>query len=138
MRRVACPDRGVKIEGVPWESGKHQLTDTRAWFPARWARRLSWQEDAEICHTRREKPFRPVETAVEWGHAHQELSGVSAIGIDEFAWQRGSRFPTPVYQIDEASRRLPCAGEQRRVKTLLGFFHWFGAEVRYLPGHAAP
>ncbi len=28
MRRVSCPNCGVKVEAVPWSSGKHQLTDT--------------------------------------------------------------------------------------------------------------
>jgi transposase len=66
--------------------------------------------------------------AVQWVRAHQDLSGVRAIGIDEVAWQRGPRFLTLVYQLDEGSRRLPWIGQERRVKTLLGFFRWFGAE----------
>jgi transposase len=136
MRRVSCPNCGVKVEAVPWSSGKHQLTDTYAWFLARWARRLSWKEAAEVFHTSWEKVFRSVEMAVEWGRAHQDLTGVSAIGIDEVAWQRGPRFLTLVYQIDEGCRRLLWVGKERRVKTLLGFFHWFGpersAELRFI------
>ncbi len=136
MRRVSCPRCGVKVEAVPWSSGKHQLTDTYAWFLARWARRLSWKEVAEVFHTSWEKVFRSVEMAVEWGRAHQDLSGVGAIGIDEVAWQRGPRFLTLVYQIDKGHRRLLWVGEKRRVKTLLGFFHWFGtersAELRFI------
>ena len=136
MRRVSCPSCGVKVEAVPWASGKHQVTDTYAWFLARWARRLSWKEVAEVFHTSWEKVFHSVQMAVEWGRAHQDLSGVSAIGIDEVAWQRGPRFLTLVYQIDEGCRRLLWVGEARRVKTLLGFFRWFGtersAELRFI------
>jgi transposase len=136
MRRVSCPSCGVKVEAVPWASGKHQVTDTYAWYLARWARRLSWKEVAEVFHTSWEKVFHSVQMAVEWGRAHQDLSGVSAIGIDEVAWQRGPRFLTLVYQIDESCRRLLWVGEARRVKTLLGFFHWFGtersAELRFI------
>jgi len=128
MRRVSCPGCGVKVETVPWSSGKYQLTDTYAWFLARWARRLSWKEVAEVFHTSWEKVFRSVEMAVEWGRAHQDLSGVSAIGIDEIAWQRGHRYLTLVYQIDEGCRRLLWVGRERRVKTLLRFFRWFGTE----------
>ena len=51
MRRVACASCAVKVETVPWASGKHQLTDTYAWFLARWARRLSWKEVAGVFHT---------------------------------------------------------------------------------------
>ncbi len=136
MRRVSCPSCGVKVETVPWATGKHQITDTYAWFLARWARRLSWKEVAQVFHTSWEKVFRSVEMAVEWGRAHQDLSGVTAIGIDEIAWQRGHRYLTLVYQIDEGRRRLLWIGQERRVKTLLRFFRWFGkersAELRFI------
>ena len=51
MRRVACARCGVRVETVPWAQGKHQLTDTYAWFLACWAKRLSWKEVAEVLHT---------------------------------------------------------------------------------------
>ena len=44
MRRVDCPDCGVKTERVPWSKGKSRLTTTYQWFLADWARRLSWKE----------------------------------------------------------------------------------------------
>jgi len=136
MRRVSCRSCGVKVEAVPWARGKHQLTDTYAWFLARWARRLSWTEVAQVFHTSWEKVFRSVEMAVQWGRAHQDLTGVTAIGIDEVAWQRGHRYLTLVYQIDEGVRRLLWVGQERRVKTLLRFFRWFGkersAELRFI------
>ena len=46
MRRVSCPGCGVKVEAIPWATGKHRLTDAYAWFLARWAKRLSWREVA--------------------------------------------------------------------------------------------
>ena len=128
MRRVACRSCGVRVETVPWSSGKHQLTDSYAWFLARWARRLSCKEIAEVFHTSWDKVFRAVEMAVEWGRAHQDLSGIEAIGIDEIHWQRGHRYLTLVYQIDEGHRRLLWVGEHRKIKTLLRFFRWFGKE----------
>ena len=72
--------------------------------------------------------FRSVQMAVRWGRAHQQLSGITAIGIDEIAWQRGHRYVTLVYQIDEGCRRLLWIGQERRVKTLLRFFRWFAKE----------
>lgn len=128
MRRVNCARCGVKVETVPWATGKHQITDTYAWFLARWARRISWKEVAQVFHTSWEKVFRSVEMAVQWGRVHQDLAGVTAIGIDEIAWQRGHRYLTLVYQIDEGCRRLLWVGQERRVKTLLRFFRWFGKE----------
>ena len=127
-RRVNCPRCAVRVEALPWARGKHQVSDAYAWFLAGWAKRLSWKEVAEVFRTSWEKVFRSVEMAVEWGRAHQELSGIEAIGIDEIAWQRGHRYLTLVYQIDEGCRRLLWVGKERKVKTLLRFFRWFGKE----------
>src|SRR5436853_6853048 len=48
LRRVACPSCGIKAEQVPWAHGKEQLTTTYQLFLARWAKRLSWQEVADV------------------------------------------------------------------------------------------
>lgn len=125
-RRVDCPRCGVKVERMPWASGKHQLTDAYAWFLARWARRLCWKEVAEVFGSSWDSVFRAVEMAVTWGRAHMSLDGVSAIGIDEIAWQRGHHYLTLVYQIDAHCKRLLWIGEHRKIKTLLRFFRWFG------------
>lgn len=128
MRRVNCQRCGVKVETVPWASGKHQQTDAHAWFLAGWAKRLSWKEVAEVFHTSWEKVFRSVERAVEWGRARQSLTGITAIGIDEIQWQHGQNYLTLVYQIDAHCRRLLWIGKERKAKTLLRFFRWFGKE----------
>lgn len=127
-RRVACPQCGVRVEQLPWASGKRRLTGSYAWFLARWARRMSWKEVAQVFRTSWESVFRAVEMAVEWGRAHQDLSAIRAIGIDEIAWKKGHKYLTLVYQIDSACKRLLWVGQARRVKTLLQFFRWFGAE----------
>jgi transposase len=88
MRRVECPRCGVRVETVPWAEGKHRLTTTYAWFLARWAKRLSWTEVAEAFRTTWEQVFRAVEMAVTWGRQHQDLTGITAIGIDELQWRR--------------------------------------------------
>ena len=129
MRRVACARcGGVRVERVPWAEGKHQLTTTYAWFLARWAKRLSWREVAATFHTTWDSVFRAVAMAVTWGRAHQDLTGIEAVGIDEIQWQHGHRYLTLVYQIDPAHTRLLWIGQTRRVKTLLRFFRWFGRE----------
>ncbi len=127
-RRVNCRRCGVKVEALPWASGKRHLCDSYAWFLASWAKRLSWKEVAEAFHTSWENVFRSVERAVTWGRDHQDLSGIQAIGIDEIQWQRGHRYLTLVYQIDGHCKRLLWIGQDRKVKTLLRFFRWFGNE----------
>jgi hypothetical protein len=45
MRRADCSHCGVVVvEQVPWDDGKHQLTNAYMLFLARWARRLSRKE----------------------------------------------------------------------------------------------
>jgi transposase len=127
-RRVDCPRCGVRVEQMPWAMGKRPLTQAYGWFLAGWAKRLSWKETAVAFRTSWESVFRSVDMAVEWGRAHMDLTGVGAIGIDEIAWQRGHRYLTLVYQIDAHRKRLLWIGRERRVKTLLGFFRWFGRE----------
>jgi transposase len=128
MRRVNCSRCGVRVESVPWSSGKRQLTDTYAWFLAGWAKRLSWTDVAAAFHTSWDKVYRAVEMAVEWGRAHQSLEGVESIGVDEIQWQDGHRYLTLVYQIDDGCRRLLWVGRERTARTLLRFFRWFGKE----------
>jgi len=127
-RRVDCRRCGVCVERMPWVSGKRHMTEAYAWFLARWARRLSWKEVATVFHTSWDSVFRAVERAVEWGRAHQDLGAIRSIGIDEMAWSRGHRYLTRVYQIDPHRKRLLWIGRERKIKTLLGFFHWLGPE----------
>jgi len=127
-RRVACPTCGIHVEVVPWAQGKHHLTTTYSWFLARWAKRLSWKEVAEAFQTSWSSVFRAVEMAVLWGRDHVDLSGIKAVGIDEIQWQRGHHYLTLVYQIDGHCKRLLWIGKDRKVKTLLRFFRWFGTE----------
>ena len=128
MRRVDCPQCGVKVEQVPWAEGKSRLTTSYRWFLARWAKRLSWQETARVFGTTWEHVFRSVKYAVSWGLAHRDLDGIEAIGVDEIQWQRGHKYLTLVYQIDADCRRLLWVGKDRTTKTFLRFFRMFGHE----------
>ena len=128
MRRVDCPKCGVKIELVPWATGKRTVTTTYAWFLARWAKQLSWAQVAESFHTSWYTVYTSVEMAVEWGRAHVNLIGITAIGIDEIYWGKGNRYATVVYQINREAIRLLWVGEHHTSKTLLRFFRWFGKE----------
>jgi transposase len=128
MRRVDCPQCGVKVEQVPWAEGKNRLTTSYRWFLARWAKRLSWRETARAFGTTWEHVFRSVKYAVSWGVGHRSLDGVESIGVDEIQWQRGHKYLTLVYQTDEECRRLLWIGKDRTAKTLLRFFRLLGKE----------
>jgi transposase len=61
---------------------------------------------------------RAVDHAVEWGLAHRDLSGLTAMGVDEIAWSRGHRYLTLVYDIGGATRRLLAVAEKRTEASL--------------------
>ena len=128
MRRVNCKRCGVKVEEVPWATGKRTLTNTYMNFLADWARKLSWEEVARSFKTSWQKVFASVKHIVEWGLKNRDLSGVESIGIDEIAWKCGHHYLTLVYQIDQCCTRLLWIGKDRTVKTLLRFFRAFGVD----------
>jgi transposase len=126
-RRVQCPTCGVKVEKLPWAAGKSHLTISYAWFLATWCKRLSWKEVAEVFKTSWDTVFRSVEMAVNWGLAHRNIDGITAIGIDEICWRkRKDKFVTLVYQLDQGKRRLLWIGPDRTAKTFREFFDWLG------------
>ena len=131
-RRVECIEHGVVVEHLPWSDGKRPVTCAMMGFLARWARRLSWRETAQVFQTSWEAVYRSVEWFVEWGLAHRELWQVESIGVDEIHWGHGLRadnFLTVVYQIDAHCRRLLWVGKRRSKVTLRRGLRALGPEV---------
>jgi len=125
-RRVNCRTCGVKIELLPWADGKKRITHAHALFLARWARRLSWKEVAMVFQTSWDTVYRSVAWVVDYGLKHRDLDNVAAIGVDEIQFQKGHRYLTLVYQIDQSSRRLLWIGPNRTAKSFLRFFRMMG------------
>ena len=136
LRRINCPSCGVKVECVPWATGKNRQTTALQVFLARWAQRLSWKETATVFGVTWDSVFRAVRAVVGYGLAQRNLDNVTAIGVDEVAWRKGHRYLTLVYQLDAGCRRLLYIAEGRTIRSLLGFFHEFGreraAQIRYV------
>ena len=128
MRRVNCPACGVKVEQVPWAKGKHELTLTYMQYLADWAKKLSWREVAKQFQTSWDKVFDSVQYVVNWGLENRDLSGISAIGVDEIARQKGHKYLSLVYQIDRYNTRLLWIGNERTSKSFSGFFDMLGAD----------
>jgi transposase len=120
-RRVQCAEHGVVAEHIPWSDGKRPATVAMMGFLARWARRLSGRETAQVFQTSWEAVYRSVEWFVEWGLEHRQLDGITSIGVDEIHWGHGLKadnFLTVIYQIDAGCRRLLWIGKRRSEKTL--------------------
>jgi transposase len=56
------------------------------------------------------------------------LGNIQSIWIDEIAWKKRQQYLTLVYQIDAHCKRLLWLGNERKVKALIRFVHWFGRE----------
>ncbi|EQD37065.1 transposase IS204/IS1001/IS1096/IS1165 family protein, partial [mine drainage metagenome] len=131
-RRVKCAEHGVIVEHIPWSDGKRPVTTAMMGFLARWARRLSWRETAQVFQTSWESVYRSVEWMVEWGLAHRQLDGVESLGVDEVHWGHGTKadnFLTVIYQIDAHCRRLLWIGKRRSEKTLRMGLQALGPEL---------
>lgn len=128
MRRVNCPDCGIRVEALPWAQGKHSCCDVYRHFLASWARRLSWKETAECFHTSWDNVCRSVKWVVDYGLKHRILEGITAIGVDEVTYSKGHRYMTLVYQVDGGCRRLLGVIRDRDTASLTGFFESLGAE----------
>jgi len=126
MRRVNCPDCGVRVEEVPWGIGKHQLTKAYMLFLSHWARKLSWQETAVSFRTSWDKVFQSVKYVVKWGLEHRQLGRIGAIGVDEIAYAKGHKYLTLVYQIEQGCVRLLWIGRERTVESFEQFFAMIG------------
>lgn len=64
---------------------------------------------------------------MDWGRERMDLTGISALGVDEIYWKKG-KFLTLVYQINHGMKRLLFVVENRQEKSLRQFFVWFGKE----------
>ena len=128
MRRVDCPECGIKVERVPWAAGKSHVTQAFELFLSHWARKLSWKETAESFCTSWDTVFRSVKSIVEYGLRHRNIDGIEAIGIDEIQFGKGHNYLTLVYQLEAGRRRLLFISRERTKKALSKIFDEFGSK----------
>ena len=125
LRRVECAHCGVRVERLPWASGKLQVCDALRIFLAQWARVLSWQEVAKRFQVKWNDVYGSVKWIVRYGLRHRDLDGIRALGVDEVCVAKGKLW-TVVYQIDEGARRLLWIGKDRKAATLEMIFNRLG------------
>ena len=128
MRRVDCKNCGVKVEKVPWADGKHSCCNAYRHYLSTWAMKMSWSETARTFKTSWDNVCRSVKWVVDYGLKHRDLSGVSALGVDEVAYSKGHKYMTLVYQIDGKSKRLLGVLKDRKEEVLKSFFNELGEQ----------
>ena len=65
---------------------------------------------------------------VTWGLSKRDLSGITAIGVDEVQWHKGHKYLTLVYQINSDCTRLLWIGKERTEATFTKFFDFLGKD----------
>jgi hypothetical protein len=88
-RRVDCPTCGVKVEALPWGYGKERITFSYQVFLARWAKRLSWKETAEIFETSWDTVFRAVKFVVDYSLSYRMRIPVKLVHRFRFPGKSG-------------------------------------------------
>jgi transposase len=119
--RVKCKCCGkIRVEAIPWSTGKSRLTTGLIWLLARWCKLLAWQQVADLYGVSWSTVAGAVKAAVQYGLEHREMEGFLYIGIDELSRRKGHVYVTNVYDLD--GKRLLWSGEGRSKETLEKFF----------------
>lgn len=124
VRRVNCPDCGVRREGIPWLHGSSQMTrrlvrhieELCKILPIKHAAArvgLSWDTAKRIDKARLQREL----PEVEW-------SKLRRLVVDEFALRKGHRYATVVADAD--TRQVLWVGEGRSRESLQPFFEELG------------
>jgi transposase len=124
LRRVSCPDCGIRVEAVPWARRGARFTrdfeDLTALMCQQMAKtticsllRISWRSVGRI-----------VERVVADHLDERRLEGLVMIGIDEISYRRNKRFLTSV--ADHQTGGIVWSAEGKSVRTLQGFFELLG------------
>ena len=129
-RRVQCHAcRAISVEHLPWANGKEHHSSILQQFLAHWAKQLNWQQVAEEFQVSWNSVYRAVTYVVTWGLAHRDLSGITALGVDELMTWKGYRYVTMVYQIDTHCKRLLWLCKDRTAESFARCFEHLGPTI---------
>lgn len=126
IRRVDCPDCGVRTEQIPWARPGSRFTtefeDTVAWL----AQRTAKSTVAELMRCSWESVDRIVTTVVAEHLDDTRFDGLRHLGVDEIAYRSGHRYLTVV--VDHDTNRVVWAVDGRTKEALETFYDALGAE----------
>ncbi len=128
LRRVRCPDCGVRVEAVPWARPRARHTrdfeDLVAFMAQQMAKtpittllRIGWDTVGAI-----------VERVVADHLDVERLQGLVMIGVDEISYRRGQRYLTQV--CDHRTGAIVWASPGRNAATLQAFFDELGEHAQ--------
>lgn len=124
LRRVACPDCGVRVEAVPWARASARHTRDFEDLCAFLAQQMAKTPIARLLRVRWDTVGAIVERVVCDQLDERRLSGLVQIGVDEVAYRRGQRYLTCV--CDHRSGAIVWMRPGRNAATLQAFFAELG------------
>jgi transposase len=124
--RVLCPNCGPKLEHLDWLEPYSRVTSRLASSVARMCKvmalvhvaqlyGLAWDTVKQIDCRHLERELGPI-----------DLTGVTVIGMDEFAIQKGHRYATVI--VEPSRKRVLWVGRGRGREDVRPFFELLGAE----------
>jgi len=127
IRRVRCPECGVKVEEVPFARPGVRHTRDFEDLTAFLAQQASKTVIARLLRIDWATVGRIVERVVE-GHLDEtRLAGLVMIGVDEVSWRKRHRYLTCV--ADHIDGGVVWVAEGRSAATLQGFFEELGGDA---------
>ncbi len=124
LRRVCCPDCGVRVEAVPWARAGARHTRDFEDLTAFLAQQMAKTPIARLLRVRWDTVGRIVERVVCDHLDERRLEGLVQIGVDEIAYRRGQRYLTLV--ADHRSGAIIWMRPGRNAQTLQAFFGELG------------
>jgi transposase len=126
LRRLSCPDHGVRTEGVPFaRSGSRHTRDFED-LVGFLATQMDKTAICRLCRVDWDTVGRMITRVMETGLDASRLDGLFEIGVDDVSWRRRHKYLTLVS--DHRSRKIVWGSEGRDTATLDGFFDELGTE----------
>lgn len=126
LRRVRCPDCGVRVEAVPFARARARHTRDLEDVVAFLAQQTNKSAIARLMRIDWESVGRIVERVVADHLDEERLRGLVMIGVDEVSYRKHHRYLTAV--ADHVSGAIVWMREGRSAATLQEFFAELGAE----------
>lgn len=126
LRRVQCPECGVRTEKVPWAEHQSKFTydfEEMVAYQARASTRTALCEQLALSW---HAAGRIIGTVIEHRLEQSRLDGLRRIGIDEFSYRKRHKYLTVVVNHDTG--RVVWAAKGRGADTLGAFFDELGPE----------
>jgi transposase len=123
LRRVKCPDCGVRVEAVPWARGARFTRDFED-VVAFLAQQMAKAPIARLMRIAWDTVGRIVERVVAERLDSGRLDGLRRVGVDEVSYRRRHRYLTVV--VDHDTGRIVWLAKGRNSATLQAFFDELG------------